>query len=62
VAYRALALNKAVGKESVVVLDGAEGLARLALLDEAVVPEVLEDLLNDGSVVGGGCAVKDIKV
>ena len=62
VAYGALALDEAVGEEGVVGLDGAEGLARLALLDEAVVPEVLEDLLDDGGVVGGGRAVEDIKV
>lgn len=42
------------------VLDGAEGLACLALLDEAVVPEILEDALNDACVVIGGCAVEDV--
>lgn len=42
------------------VLDGAEGLAGLALLDEAVGPEVLEDTLDDAGVVIGRGAVEDV--
>ena len=58
----ALALDEAISQEGVVRLEGAERLARLALLDEAVVPEVLEDLLDDGSVVCGRGSVEDVKV
>lgn len=61
-ADRALALDEAIGQEGVVRLEGAEGLARLALLDEAIIPEVLEDLLNDGGVVCGRGSVEDVKV
>jgi hypothetical protein len=43
-----------------VVLDGAEGLAGLALLDEAVVPEIGEDALDDAGVVVGRGAVEDV--
>jgi hypothetical protein len=58
----ALALDETIGQEGVVRLEGAEGLACLALLDEAVVPEVLEDLLDDGGVVCGRGSVENVKV
>lgn len=61
-AYGALALDEAIGKERSVGLDGAERLAGLPLLDEAVVPETLEDVLDNGGMVDGGRTVKDVKV
>ena len=42
------------------VLNGTEGLAGLALLDEAVGPEVLEDALDDAGVIVGRGAVEDV--
>ena len=42
--------------------DGAKGLCCLALLDEAVGPEVLEDALDDAGVVICGRAVEDVGV
>ncbi len=59
-AQAALALDIAVGQEGRV--GGAVGLGGLALLDEAVVPEAGEDVLDDGGVLGGRGAAKDVKV
>ena len=42
------------------VLYGAEGLTGLTLLDEAVVPEILEDALDDAGVVVGRRAVEEV--
>lgn len=42
------------------VLDRAEGLAGLALLDEAVVPEIGKDALDNAGVIIGRGAVEDI--
>lgn len=43
-------------------LEGAEWLDGFALLDEAVVPELAEDVLGDLGLVRGRGAVEDIEV
>lgn len=57
VADAAFTLNVAIGQEGIVLGDGAEGLGGFAFLDEAILPELGEDLLgNAGVLVGGGAA------
>lgn len=43
-------------------LNRAEGLASLALLDVTILPEILEEFLDDGGMVVGRGAVEDVKV
>ena len=58
VADAAFTLNVAIGQEGVVLGDGAEGLGSLALLDEAVLPELGKDLLGNAGVLLGRSAAE----
>lgn len=62
VADAALALDKAVGKESIVGGDGAEGLRGLLLLDEAIFPQFGEDVLDNLGVLVGWGASEDVEI
>ncbi len=60
VADAAFAFDIAVGQEGFVCR--AVGLGGLSLLDEAVLPEASENALDDGGVLRGGRAAKDVEV
>lgn len=58
----ALSLDETISKELAVGGVGAEWLCSLALLDEAVLPEIRKDLLDNLSLLLGRCSAEDVKV
>lgn len=58
----ALTLNETVREEFAVVSMCTEGLSSFTLLNIAVLPELLEDLLHNLCLLLSGCSAEDVKV
>jgi hypothetical protein len=58
----ALSLNETVREELAMVGMCTEGLSSLPLLNVAILPEFLEDLLHNLCLLLGGCSAENVKV